>query len=188
MITQIEIDRTAARLRELGVPDMLNRWIGLTPERVASGRTAITRMTTPEPIRIVTTVAATKATQPAAAAATKESTVKTNAAKKSPSKRPSKPAKAAPRQKAARSASRKAVKGDTTAKAVRPGSKLSLIVNLLQRKEGCTAAEVLKVTKWPAVSMPQQAKAAGIELATEKEGRTTRYWSKAFKPETKKAD
>lgn len=66
--------------------------------------------------------------------------------------------------------------------AVRPGSKLEAIVGLLRRPGGCTAAEVLEATGWPTVSMPAQAKAAGIELATAKEGRTTRYWDKATKP------
>lgn len=58
---------------------------------------------------------------------------------------------------------------------VRPGSKLEIIVGLLRRKEGCTTADVLKATGWPSVSMPQQANAAGIKLATEKDGRITRY-------------
>jgi len=74
--------------------------------------------------------------------------------------------------------SRTAVKGKTKSKAssgkvVRPGSKLDLIVGLLTRPEGCTATEVLKVTGWPSVSMPQQARAAGLKLA--KEGRPARY-------------
>lgn len=65
---------------------------------------------------------------------------------------------------------------------VRGGSKLEAIVGLLRRPVGCTAAEVLAATGWPTVSMPAQAKAAGIELTTAKEGRTTRYWDKATKP------
>lgn len=56
---------------------------------------------------------------------------------------------------------------------VRPGSKLETIVSMLRRKEGCTAAEVLKATGWPSVSMPQQARAAGLKLS--KEGRPARY-------------
>ncbi|MDE2103590.1 MAG: DUF3489 domain-containing protein [Patescibacteria group bacterium] len=66
-------------------------------------------------------------------------------------------------------------KGSAPAKGIRPGSKLETIVGMLKRKEGCTAAEVLKATGWPSVSMPQQARAAGLTLKTEKEGRTTRY-------------
>jgi hypothetical protein len=60
---------------------------------------------------------------------------------------------------------------------IRPGSKLELIVGLLTRKEGCTTADVLSVTDWPAVSMPQQAKAAGLKLKKVKEGKVTRYWA-----------
>lgn len=66
-------------------------------------------------------------------------------------------------------------KGSAPAKGIRPGSKLETIVGMLKRKEGCTAAEVLAATGWPSVSMPQQARAAGLTLKTEKEGRTTRY-------------
>jgi membrane protein involved in colicin uptake len=62
-------------------------------------------------------------------------------------------------------------------KGVRPGSKLEIVVGLLTRKEGCTSAEVLAATAWPAVSMPQQAKAAGLTLRKEKEkGQPTRYF------------
>jgi hypothetical protein len=62
------------------------------------------------------------------------------------------------------------------AKVIRPGSKLETVVGLLTRKEGCTAADVLKATDWPAVSMPQQARAAGLTLRQEKDGKVTRYW------------
>lgn len=58
---------------------------------------------------------------------------------------------------------------------VRPGSKLETIVGLLKRPEGCTTKDVLKATGWPAVSMPQQAKAAGLTLKKEKDGPVTRY-------------
>lgn len=61
-------------------------------------------------------------------------------------------------------------------KAIRPGSKLEIVVGLLKRKEGCTTAEVLAACHWPAVSMPQQAKAAGLTLRQEKQGKVTRYW------------
>lgn len=58
---------------------------------------------------------------------------------------------------------------------IRPGSKLEIIVGLLTRKEGCTAADVMSATDWPSVSMPQQAKAAGLKLKKVKDGRVTRY-------------
>lgn len=54
-------------------------------------------------------------------------------------------------------------------------SKVALIVALLTRKEGCTAADVLKATGWTAVSMPAQAKAAGLKLKVEKTGKVHRY-------------
>lgn len=58
---------------------------------------------------------------------------------------------------------------------VRPGSKLEAIVGLLTRPEGCTTKDVLAATGWPSVSMPQQAKAAGLTLRKEKVGGVTRY-------------
>lgn len=64
---------------------------------------------------------------------------------------------------------------------IRPGSKLEIVVGLLTRTEGCTSAEVLKATEWPAVSMPQQARAAGLTLRQEKDGKVTRYWGTAKK-------
>ena len=66
-----------------------------------------------------------------------------------------------------------AARSGTTPKQVREGSKLAIIVGLLTRPEGCTVAEVLEATEWPSVSMPQQAKAAGLTLV--KEGRPARY-------------
>lgn len=62
------------------------------------------------------------------------------------------------------------------AKVIRPGSKLEIVVGLLTRKEGCTSADVLKACDWPAVSMPQQARSAGLTLRQEKDGKVTRYW------------
>lgn len=60
-------------------------------------------------------------------------------------------------------------------KEVRRGSKLETIVKLLTREGGCTAKEVLAATDWPAVSMPQQARAAGIKLRKEKRDGVTHY-------------
>ena len=76
---------------------------------------------------------------------------------------------------AAKAKARTPVKAKT--EGVRPGSKLEIVAGLLTRKEGCTTADVLKATGWPAVSMPQQAKAAGLMLKKEKnKGEPTRYW------------
>lgn len=59
----------------------------------------------------------------------------------------------------------------------RPGSKLAEIGALLARSEGCTAAEVMKATGWPSVSMPAQAKALGCKLRVVKDGKEpSRYF------------
>jgi hypothetical protein len=58
-----------------------------------------------------------------------------------------------------------------------PKNKVEIIADLLRRKEGCTTAEVLEAVSWPAISMPQQAKAAGIKLRKVKEGKITRYYA-----------
>ena len=56
-------------------------------------------------------------------------------------------------------------------------SKVHLIGDLLTRPEGCTTADVLAATSWPSVSMPMQAKLAGLKLRKEKtKGQPTRYW------------
>ena len=62
-------------------------------------------------------------------------------------------------------------------KTIRPGSKLEIIADLLRRPEGCTTADILKATDWPAVSVPQQARAAGIKLRKEKRDRVTVYFA-----------
>lgn len=50
----------------------------------------------------------------------------------------------------------------------KPGSKLEAIAGLLTRPGGCTVKDVLAATGWPSVSMPAQAKAAGLTLKKEK--------------------
>lgn len=94
-------------------------------------------------------------------------TKKSKTAKKTAAANARKPAKGAAKpQKAASSA-------PAGERGIRPGSKLEIIVGLLRRPEGCTTADVLAATEWPSVSMPQQAKAAGITLKKEKvDGRT----------------
>ena len=58
-------------------------------------------------------------------------------------------------------------------------SKVEIIAQLLKRPNGCTTAEVLEKTGWPSVSMPAQAKAAGLSLRKHKEkGQVTRYFGK----------
>jgi len=57
-------------------------------------------------------------------------------------------------------------------------SKVHVISALLQRPEGCTTKEVLAATGWPSVSMPAQAKAAGLILTKEKRDGATRYFGR----------
>lgn len=93
------------------------------------------------------------------------------------------PTGASGRDKVERAIDKKARKGTPAKKPAtkdgpRKGSKVDLIAGLLKRKGGCTTADVLKATGWPAVSMPQQAKAAGLKLRKEKKaGEVTRYFA-----------
>lgn len=89
--------------------------------------------------------------------------------------------KAKTKKAAGRNKARTGIKAKKT-EGVRPGSKLEQVVKLLQRASGCTSKDVLKATGWPSVSMPQQAKAAGITLETEKIDGVTHYWDKATRP------
>ena len=88
---------------------------------------------------------------------------------------------AAPKRKAKGRASKtKAVRPAAVAKpsssdGAPRGEKLAAISSLLTRKGGCTAADILEATGWPTVSVPAQAKAAGLALTKTKEGRTFRY-------------
>lgn len=76
-------------------------------------------------------------------------------------------AKKAKTKKAAKSKPRKAVKAKN-GDGVKPGTKLAKVAAMLQRPGGCTAEQVKKACDWPSVSMPQQAKAAGLTLKKEK--------------------
>jgi Protein of unknown function (DUF3489) len=74
-----------------------------------------------------------------------------------------------PKTKAKATATKRALNGGKT--------KTALIGELLQRKSGCTTAEILKTTGWPAVSVPAQARAVGLKLRKEKvKGEPTRYY------------
>lgn len=55
-------------------------------------------------------------------------------------------------------------------------SKVHVIGDLLKRPEGCTTTDVLAATGWPSVSMPAQAKLAGLVLRKEKVGKITTYY------------
>lgn len=176
-----DIKKIAQQCKAAGIPDLLNRWLVMTPEQLAESDQRISgqreafrkRRTTMKPAgpkEAQLRASRADRTEPKASAAaepTKESTV----SKKT--KTEAKPAKAKKENK---------VKTAKTAAAdgIRPGTKLALVVDLLKRPEGCTTKDVLNATGWPAVSMPQQAKAAGIKLKKEKkEGDVTRYYAAA---------
>jgi len=203
-ISPEQIAANARAAKNAGIPDNLNRWLSMTPEKWEAHQTAIARITAQQrgdfklnsnigpkeaalqkqrAVMNKSVTAVTPETKSAEPAKPKENAVKSSASKKKAKTANPKTSKKAGTEKRPQAAARTAVKGITTAKGVRPGSKLEIIVGLLKRKEGCTTAQVLAATKWPSVSMPQQAKAAGLELDTVKEGRTTTYWAKGYKPD-----
>ena len=67
------------------------------------------------------------------------------------------------------------VKGKTSNGGVRVGTKLETIVGLLKREEGCTTKQILEAVNWPAVSVPQMARSAGLTLKKEKVDGVTVY-------------
>jgi hypothetical protein len=71
--------------------------------------------------------------------------------------------------------------GARRARAPRSGgpTKRELAAALLRRPQGCTSREILDATGWPAVSVPAIAKASGLTLTQQKDGRTTTYFGKA---------
>lgn len=81
--------------------------------------------------------------------------------------KPKVPAKAKAKKPAAAKAAKPKAKGST---------KVEIIAGLLTRKEGCTTADILAACKWPSVSVPQQAKAAGLKLRKVKDGSVSRYF------------
>jgi hypothetical protein len=57
------------------------------------------------------------------------------------------------------------------------GEKTLKVKALLERKSGCTSADVKEATGWPAVSMPAMAKACGLKLRIEKvKGKPKQYF------------
>ncbi len=88
------------------------------------------------------------------------------------------PAKAAQKPKGAKKAPKatKAPKAKKPASEARKGSKTAAIGALLTRKGGCTTEDILKATGWPSVSVPQQARACGLKLRKEKDGKVSRYF------------
>lgn len=55
--------------------------------------------------------------------------------------------------------------------------KVDIVAALLKREGGCTSRDVMDACGWPSVSMPAQAKAAGLTLTKDKQpGQATRYY------------
>lgn len=108
----------------------------------------------------------------------KEKTMKTSTKKTKPLPAPKVGAKRKTKEPVARkTAEAKEATPDEKPKGVRSGTKLETVISMLKRPQGCTTKEALEATGWPAISMPQQARAAGIELRKEKEGNATRYYA-----------
>ena len=57
----------------------------------------------------------------------------------------------------------------------RPGSKAHQIGEMLLRPEGATGPEICAAMGWPSVSVPAQARAAGLEVYSSRMGRVVRY-------------
>jgi hypothetical protein len=71
-------------------------------------------------------------------------------------------------------ATKKSTKPTTNA-SPRKGSMIAKIATMLRRPKGCTRKEVLAATGWRAVSLQQQAKAAGVKLKIDDSERPYRY-------------
>lgn len=90
-------------------------------------------------------------------------------------KRPAKTKAAAKPKAPAKGKKADGAKKPAAAKA-KGSTKVEIIAGLLTRKEGCTTADILAACKWPSVSVPQQAKAAGLKLRKVKDGSVSRYF------------
>jgi hypothetical protein len=59
----------------------------------------------------------------------------------------------------------------------RVGSKAHQVGQMLLRPEGVTGREICTALNWPSVSIPQQARACGLEFTTQRTGREVRYFA-----------
>jgi hypothetical protein len=128
--------------------------------------------------------------QDAAATQEEKQEVVVKKRKKVAAKPKAKKAAPAPKAKKVKAKSTKPKARKVVAKARKPringngprkGSQTEAIGKLLTRKSGCTAADVLELTGWKAVSMHAMAAACGLKLRQEKVKRgddrpRTRYW------------
>lgn len=174
MKTQSEIDAVAAMVRGAGCPDTLNRWLGMTPEKLAEEEALIARHSADDRNR--------RRTEMPRQTGKKEQQLRDMREGKGTDQAPADTAPVA-KKKAAKTAAKPKEKAapavleqETRASAVRPGSKMETIKKMLARKKGCTSAEIKEACEWPSVSMPQQAKALGVTLHKHKgEDGVTRY-------------
>lgn len=66
----------------------------------------------------------------------------------------------------------------------RRGSKAWQIGEMMLRPQGVTGAEVCTAMGWPSVSMPAQARMAGLSFTTQRTGREVRYFAVTTQPQT----
>lgn len=59
----------------------------------------------------------------------------------------------------------------------RPGSKAHRIGEMLLRSQGVTGREICAEMNWPSVSIPAQARAAGLTVTSQRTGREVRYFA-----------
>jgi len=102
-----------------------------------------------------------------------------------PKRGPGRPRKAEvvalPSRKAAVAKARTPVAAPTTKPATRNGlpkvgTKTEKIYKLLTRKSGCTRAEVLEATQWPAISIQKISETLGLKLRKDDANRPYRYY------------
>jgi len=72
-----------------------------------------------------------------------------------------------------------ATKGNGASRRRRGDTKTAAIRPLLTRPEGCTAADIRKLTNWPTISVQAVAKRLKLTIRQKREGRTMRYWAVA---------
>lgn len=175
---------TADAIRAAGVPDILNRFL---PENAHLNIRKVEPMKAPGPKEAqVRALRTTTAPAPKASAKAQPEAAQAVVAPEPAAPAPAQSTKESKTMRKTSSTTKAKARTGVKAKAAttgkkptgeKPATKLDLIASLLKRKEGCTTADVLKATEWPAVSMPQQAKAAGLKLKKVKEGRVTRYFA-----------
>lgn len=66
----------------------------------------------------------------------------------------------------------------------RRSSKAHIVGELMLRPEGVTRSEAMAATGWPAISLPQQARACGLGFTTQRTGNEVRYFAQATAPVT----